>query len=274
MVTITEKIQALERQRQKEFAKPRNILDREAKILFGKSMADLYLQCEEQELDMITMPQIALARVNVDMNKELGTILWKYNWMTSSNLGRLEANGKDYGVFTHGNIFGNAKERIAAYQRTLRTGGLDVPDEEAKKIIEMNNGHDVIVVPFQQIRQSPRGVISLRDVCSGKRHVVVDGSLGNDISLVDAYIIKYINVMQKSPFTPLEIGVWFSEDAGINTIRPLEIGDSGIGIYTRNLTNKEYRTIGLKKNPAGLLICKLQNYWKAGVITARPPVHL
>jgi len=43
------------------------------------------------------------------------------------------------------------------------------------------------------------------------------------------------------------MGVWFSEDAAVNTMRPFELGDPGIGIYNRNLTNKRYRAIGLKK---------------------------
>ena len=90
-------------------------------------------------------------------------------------------------------------------------------------------------------------MISLKDIISGRGHVVALGAFGNDKYLLDSYIEKYIEVMKKGPFTPAEMGVWFSEEAGINTLRPFELGDSGIGIYNRNLTNKEYRTLALRK---------------------------
>jgi hypothetical protein len=171
--------------------------------------------------------------------------------MTSSNLGRLHVPGHlagaDRGVFTHINVFGSDADRITAYQRPLRGGGFDIHPNEAERILEMRDDHDVIVVPFDEIRASPRGVISLTDAYNGGNgHTVVRGSLANNRELIRHYITKYIKVMRMGPFTPGEIGIWFSEGAEANTMRPLEIGDSGIGFYNRNMVNKLYRAIAFR----------------------------
>lgn len=126
-------------------------------------------------------------------------------------------------------------------------GGIPLYEEEARNLLSMEDKKSVIIVPYEEISASPRGVISVRDFLQGGNgHVVARGAFGNSIGLLNSYMASYIQLMKTSPFTPLEIGVWFSKDEGKNTMRPLEIGDSGIGIYNRNLVNKEYRTIGIR----------------------------
>ena len=245
MTGIIDTIRELEIEQEKELSQTLIIDGRTAFVKTAKSMADLFLLCYEQNLERITAPQLAKARIGHD--SDVAELLWKYNFVTCSDLARVQSQGKDYGVFTHVNVFGTEPNRIQAYARPIRTGGIELTEEEVEFILSKEDGKNVIVVPHQQIKESPRGVISLRDVLQDKGHVIAIGALGNDRNLLEAYIQRYIQIMKKSPFTPLEIGVWFSEDAGKNTMRPIELGDSGVGIYNRNLTNRYYRTIAFKK---------------------------
>lgn len=240
-------IEELEKIEQEELGKMLLIGGREARFIVGKSMADLNRQCYEQELEMISMPQLFKKRVENGIDSDLGRLLWKYDILTGSNLGRVEYKERDYGLFTHLNIFGTEENKIQAYQRPLRTGGIEVASDEIDRALSMEDGINVIITPFQTIRNSPRGKISLRDILKGDGHAVAKGASGNDLELLEQYLMDYLKIMKKSPFNPLEMGIWFSEDAGINTMRPFELGDSGIGIYNRNLTNKEYRTLALRK---------------------------
>ena len=239
MPQLTEIIENLEQEKGQELKQTLSIDGREAYVLNGESMADLFQQCLERNIEMITMPQIAKARVDADLNSEQGRLLWKYNWMTQSALSRLYTGTEDdLAAFTIGNIFPNEQKRISAYQRNLVSGGIPLNEGEFPIIWEG------IGIKYTTISNSPRGVIPITGFLS---HPVVLGAFGNNEQLVKDYAAKYVEVMKKSPFTPLEIGVWFSKDDAPNTMRPLEIGDSGIGIYNRSLYNKGYRTIGLKK---------------------------
>ncbi len=250
MRKLNQIIEELEHEKESDFRQTLSIDGRESIILEGNSMADLFIKCYEQNLEMIMMPQIARARADADLYSETGKILWKYNWMTQSALSRIDFSGRDYAVFSMGNPFSgrgrsdNERLRIRNYGRGLVSGGIPLTTEEVNHMADLRKRKQVTFFPYEKITKSPRGVISITDFL---QHVVALCAFGNDQKLVEDYAAKYIKVMKRSPYTALEIGVWFSKDEATNTMRPLEIGDSGIGIYNRNLVNKEYRTIGIKK---------------------------
>ena len=243
---LIRKIKSLERKKQEELSGKLEIYGMEAKVITGDGMAKLHRQADEQGLEIPTEPFLAKARVESD--DELREFLWRYDWLSSSALSRVQHKGKDYGVFTHVNPFDSEEKRIQSYEKSTGKEAVQLNEEDAKRIFSMEDGKDVIVVPFKYIIDSPRGKIPLRDIVYGDGHVVAMGAFGNDKQLLDAYVERYIDVMQKSKsFTPTEMGIWFSENAKLNTLRPIELGDSGIGIYNRNLTNNEYRTLALRK---------------------------
>lgn len=245
MSNLSKRIDQLEREKQIEFSQPHLIYEKENKVISGQNMADLHRLTYQQGLGIPTLPLLAEARI--DSSGKLREFLWRYNWMSSSVLSHIEHEGKGYSVFTHINPFRTEENRIQAYERSLGKSAVQLNEEDIQYILSMEDGKKVIVIPFEDIRNSPRGVISLSDIVRGKGHSVALGAFGNDRKLLDAYIKRYVQIMEKCPFTPTEIGIWFSEDAKLSTMRPLEIGDSGIGIYARNLTNKEYRTLAFKK---------------------------
>jgi len=245
MLSLRERIKRLEEEEERELSYNYNIFDRiKTKVITGESMVDLYSQCSQQNLEMITMPDLAERRIHLENGGSL-RFLWKYNWLTSSALSRITHKGQDYGVFTHVNPFGTEEKRIQRYRNVVH-GAAKIEDEDIEYILSMKDDKNVIIVPYQQISNAPRGVISLKDIKLGN-NIVASGSFGNDEQLLDDYIETYTKVMAINLFNPNEMGVWFSEDAKENTMRPLELGGPGIGIYNRNLTNKKYRTIGLHK---------------------------
>ncbi len=245
MNTLDNKIDEIEEEKQIEFSQPNLIYRRETKVISGQSMAELHRLAYKQGLEIPALHVLAEARIN--SGGRLREFLWKYYWLSSSALSRVQHKGKDYGIFTHINPFRTEENRSNAYQKFLGKGAVQLTNNEISYLLSVEDGKNVIIVPFKDIRNSPRGMVSLKDIVNRKKHVVVMGALRNDKELLDLYIEVYIDVMQKSQFTPTEMGVWFSEDAKINTMRPLAIGDSGIGIYNWNLTNKYYRALGIKK---------------------------
>ncbi len=241
---LTEKIKELEKEKQRELRCNLSIYGAEAKVLTAKNMAEL-LRLAYPDFKIPNLPLIAEARI--DAPNDLSEFLWRYNWLTSSTLSRVECGGKDYGVFAHINPFDPMERLIELYQESIGQGEVRLYENDVRQLLSKVDGKNIIAVPFKDIKNSPRGVVPLRDIVRDKRHVVALGAFGNNKQLLDSYVKKYIEVMSDSPFTPSEMGIWFSEEAGINTLRPFELGDSGIGIYNRNLTNKEYRALGLTR---------------------------
>jgi len=243
--TLIKKIEELEKEKQKDLSQTYSIYGREAKVITGKSMAELHSLPYERGLEIPILQLLAQARIaSGGRSREF---LWKYHWLSGSALSRVQHKGKDYGVFTHINPFRTEEDRIDAYKKSLGKDAVQLTDNDIAYLLSMEDGRDVIIVPFKNIISSPRGMVSLKDVINRKGHVIAMGALRNDRELWYMYIESYIDMMQKSQFTPTEIGIWFSEGAKPNTMRPLAIGDSGIGIYNWNLTNKEYRTLALRK---------------------------
>ena len=251
MQSLIDKVREMRKADEEESHQKIMVNGREGKIIMAESMADLFEQCLEENLEMPSLPELAIARIDADLATRDGRILWKYNWMTGSALARVSDGYSDEGVFIHYNPFKDDKDRILAYRRHSRSGGVPIDyalDYAVSDCISSEvDGKNIVAIPFWKIQESPRGVIKIEDVIKGGGHVVARLAFGNDMELLVRYIDRYIEVMKRSPFNPLEIGIWFSEDAVPSTMRPFELGDSGIGIYNRNLTNKEYRAIGLKK---------------------------
>ena len=106
---LEREINELERIEQEELGKMLLIGGQDARFIMGGSMADLNRQCYELNLEMISMPQLFKKRVENGIDSDLGRLLWKYDILTSSNLGRVEYKEQDYGLFTHLNIFGTER---------------------------------------------------------------------------------------------------------------------------------------------------------------------
>ena len=246
MKTLSSKIKELEEERHIELSQPYLIFGLlKAEVISAQSMADLNRLAYQQGLEIPTLPLLAQARIA--SGGRTREFLWRYYWLSSSALSRVQHKGRDYGIFTHINPFRNEEDRIDAYKKSLGKDAVQLTDNDISYLLSMEDGKDVIIVPFKNIISSSRGMISLKDVINKNGHVIAMGALRNDRELLDMYIESYIDMMQKSRFTPTEIGIWFSEGAKPNTMRPLAIGDSGIGIYNWNLTNRNYRAVALKK---------------------------
>src|SRR3989344_6520558 len=200
MGTLNDILKELEMRTREEVNKEFKILAYRAKIIEGTSMADLYRQCHEQGVEIPPLPVIGIARLlyknpqfqlksiisNAFKNNretalealkgdyELEQLLWKYDWISSSTLGRLRSSdGKDYGIFTHINPFETDEKIIEIYNRQLVSGGIPLSEEEVDKILSLVDGKDVIAVPFQEIQLSPRGKIQLSEILNnGQSHVV------------------------------------------------------------------------------------------------------
>src|SRR3989338_1297860 len=191
--TLIKRIEELEKEKQSELSQPHLIYGREAKSISGKSMVELHSLSYEQGFEIPTEPFLAKARVESD--DELREFLWRYDLLSSSALSRLQYEGKDYGAFTHVNPFDSEEKRIQSYEKSTGKEAVQLNEEDAKRIFSMEDGKDVIVVPFKYIIDSPRGKIPLREIVYGDGHVVAMGAFGNDKQLLDAYVERYIDVM-------------------------------------------------------------------------------
>ena len=117
MSTLIKKIDELEKEKQKDLSQTYSIYGREAKVITGKSMAELHSLAYEGGLEIPTLPLLAQARIaSGGRSREF---LWMYYWLSSSALSSVQHKGRDYGIFTHINPFRNEEDRIDTYKKSL-----------------------------------------------------------------------------------------------------------------------------------------------------------
>ena len=255
---LLEKIEELECKVREDFSRRWNIIlngkKRELSTIQSKSLHELYVHAFETEREILSSKDVAKLRAFTPLDSDLSRFLWAYDWFTSSNLGKLKiSRNEQYGVVTHINPFPNEEYRVEAFQRPLKSGGLILKLKEAKKIMSMSDGKDVIVFPYEPIDTGkvPRGVVTLKDIVGNyeqEPHPFALAVVGNEKHILYGYIKRYIKAMEKGWFSPNWMGQWVSIGETPNTMRPLEVGDRGIGFYNRNLLNKpEYNALATNK---------------------------